>query len=146
MDGPLSSDVEKIAKQYEAGRFDGMIDYAWNVTHWLLPDGSTIVAHSEGTEDQRSYAPAINNAMPCPDAKLVMFGARYVFCNRKISKELKALALHQTKQRWGISEPVTIEPCSYNPLEGTLSKDFYVENADNWLATLVHRELQTIGA
>lgn len=63
IDGPTAAQVDAVVSCYAGGRFDGMIDYAYNVSHWLLPDGSAIVARSEGTESQRSYHAPIDNAL-----------------------------------------------------------------------------------
>src|SRR5437660_1744541 len=84
-DGPLSKEVERVAKQFESSHFDGMIDMKQNYTSWLLPDGSAIVATDHGTEYTRGVIPPTHNAKPHPDAKLVSFGADFVFCSRRIS-------------------------------------------------------------
>lgn len=78
-------DVIAAAERAGAG-FDGMIDLKYHVDHWLLPDGSTVAAHSEGTQGSTGTVPAIREWMPHPDAKLVSFGADYVFTNRRLSE------------------------------------------------------------
>ena len=80
-DGPTEKQVAQIAHQYEGGGFDGMIDLAYSYTHWLLPDGSCIVAHSNGTEGSMGSAPAVHNPRPA-GAREVHFLCDTVFCNR----------------------------------------------------------------
>src|SRR5690349_12647508 len=43
-EGPAREAVEKVVKVYEGGRFDGMIDLAYSVSHWLKDDGSVVLA------------------------------------------------------------------------------------------------------
>ena len=87
-DGPCGKAVEAIAGQFSGGHFDGMIDMATNHTSWLNPDGTACIATDEGTGGSRGSRPPTRNWMPDPDAKLVHFGANYVFCTRKLSPGL----------------------------------------------------------
>lgn len=79
-DGPSSAEVKKIACQYEGGSFDAMIDLATHNEHYLLPDGSVILHRGE---IGHSYG-EIRGADKCmvEGAKLVSFGANYIFCTR----------------------------------------------------------------
>lgn len=86
-DGPTVALVNTVAKQFEGGGFDGMIDLKFNYDHWLLPDGSTVIAHSPGTSGSMGMYDAIERAQPHDDAELVSFGADYVFTDRAISLE-----------------------------------------------------------
>ena len=43
-DGPTGEMVEAVAGAFQGGRFDGSIDLAFGVTHWLLADGSATIA------------------------------------------------------------------------------------------------------
>ncbi len=81
--------MEPIAKRYQGGGFDGMIDLKYSLNHYLRPDGETFVLHDPGTEgsggmhsaeDNRGLAPL----MP-PDVELVHFGADFIFCQRSVS-------------------------------------------------------------
>lgn len=89
-DGPTQPMVEAIAKNYQGGGFDGMIDMKWHRESWLLPDGTATHASTEGTEGSRGTVPAKRVWMPHPDAKLVSFGADFVFCNRTLSPAFEA--------------------------------------------------------
>jgi hypothetical protein len=84
MDGPTWAAVDLVVKQYESKRFDGMIDMGYSVDHWLLPDGSAIVARDPGTLGQRGTHTGANNPAPA-GAELVHFGSGYVSASRKIS-------------------------------------------------------------
>jgi hypothetical protein len=87
-DGPCNAAVEKIANQFQGANFDGMIDLKTYKDHWLLPDGSTVVASDQGTIGNGGSLPAERNWMPHPGAQLVHFGANYVFCTRSYSRAL----------------------------------------------------------
>lgn len=103
-DGPTTKQVDKILGRFEGKGFDGMIDMAYYVQHWMLPDGSIQLAKSPGTEDSRGVYPKIENAKPHPDAKLVHFGADYVTPNRRYTREtLTKVAAEAIKEleRWG---------------------------------------------
>ncbi|MBI2858070.1 MAG: hypothetical protein HYX90_03230, partial [Chloroflexi bacterium] len=81
--GPTSKEVKGILEQYESADFDGMIDLQTHKSHWLLPDGSTIVAHATGTEGSMGTIPAEDN--PPPDGAVpVQFGAHYVQGQRRL--------------------------------------------------------------
>lgn len=83
VDGPLTADVEAVAKQYQGGSFDGMIDLAYQWTSYLAPDGSAGIAKSPGTTG--SHYPIDNMGELPVGAELVRFGAQYVTCRREIS-------------------------------------------------------------
>lgn len=91
IDGPRTRDVEAVAKQYAGGRFDGMIDLAYGVSHFLTADGRVMLANNPGTAGSRGTDPGEDNrdlALVIPaDAELVHFHADYVFCERMVSDE-----------------------------------------------------------
>jgi len=86
--GPSLKEVEAIAKSYEGAGFDGMIDLKFYKTHYLLPNGTVLLAKSEGTVDSRGVYPSYDAEKP-EGAKPVSFGADYVFVNREISEEIQ---------------------------------------------------------
>ena len=81
-DGPAVKPVERVTGRYAGGRFDGSIDMAYGVKHWLLPDGSAAVAGDAGTLGQSGVHAPEREWMPHPEAKLVRFGADYVHTRR----------------------------------------------------------------
>lgn len=85
-DGPTTAMVDNIVQPYAAGRFDGMIDMAYSVSHWLLPDGSLRIASNPGTLGQKGCNPPEHNDRPHPDAIKVRFGANYIFTDRHYSE------------------------------------------------------------
>ena len=88
-DGPAERRVKAVAGQFAGGGFDGMIDLAYSVEHWLRPDGRVMLAHSPGTEGSRGSVPEIDNRDLAPvipdDAELVHFGANFIFVDRDIT-------------------------------------------------------------
>jgi hypothetical protein len=84
LDGPTQAMVAALVGQYQGKGFDGMIDMAYYVEHWLLPDGSVVAAKSSGTEGSRGMVEAFSTERP-EGAELVQFGTRHVFTSRKMS-------------------------------------------------------------
>lgn len=102
VDGPKPNKVERVAKQFAGGGFDGMIDLKYSWSSWLLPDGSAVVAKDHGTQGSGGMYPAEENAKPDPEAKLVHFGADFVFCNRSHSAAALAQVMAEVCQEWGL--------------------------------------------
>lgn len=86
-DGPTTARVQEVTSQFAGGGFDGSIDMKFNKDHWLLPDGSTVVAYSPGTSGSMGYYEPIKTAKPHDDAELVSFSSDYVFTDRVITLE-----------------------------------------------------------
>lgn len=97
-DGPTDSQVEAVAKHYQGGSFDSMTD-CMNYHESVLVDAS-------GTP------------------RLVSFGADFVFCDRQVSPENKALVLAATCQKWGINEAVTLNQYGAYPDSPLVANDF----------------------
>lgn len=94
-DGPADRMVQSVTGQFAGGGFDGSIDMAYSRTHWLMADGTTCVASDPGTSGSGgSHAPE-RNWMPSPDAKLVRFGADFVFTERQMSAALLRRAVER---------------------------------------------------
>lgn len=108
IDGPSTKAVDKVAKQYEGADFDGMIDLKTYVTHWLLPNGSIVIKHAEGTQDAHGYKPEIINEQP-DGAVEVHFGADYIFTNRLLTPEYAKPIIKKLCEERGISEPKYFE-------------------------------------
>lgn len=144
MDGPTSRAVDAVVKQYEGGRFDGNIDYAYNVSHWLLPDGSAIVARSEGTTGQRSYQEPIDNAAP-EGARKVSFGARFVFTSRKISPALRTEVMRKVCEDFGLS-PLAFSVVEQYDGSSYVQGPAEVPELGTDMATYTYRELANIEA
>lgn len=81
-DGPDTKAVEHIAKRYEGADFDGMIDMKSYASHWLMPDGSVVLAHADGTQGSMGVIPSYHADKPSPEAERVRFGADFIFCDR----------------------------------------------------------------
>jgi hypothetical protein len=83
-DGPTSYDVDRIVAPFKGADFDGMVDLKTHNTSWLTPDGTAAVAHSGGGG---STIPDRYGDAPNGTARLVSFGADFIFSERKISDE-----------------------------------------------------------
>ena len=81
-DGPNQADVTAVAQRFEGGGFDGMIDMAYHVKTWLLPDGTVEPAYSGGTGGSMGTVPGYDHPKPSAGAELVRFGADFIFVNR----------------------------------------------------------------
>lgn len=94
-DGPTTKEVDAVIGKFGGGGFDGMIDMKYSYDHWLMPDGSAQVAYSPGTEGSRGSVPGIITDPPSPNARLVHFGADYVFSHRSVSDEWREEVLEE---------------------------------------------------
>ena len=136
MDGPSSKEVEAVAGAYSSGGFDGMIDLKYCSDEWLMPDGSVSPAKSRGTEGSMGSVPAYNYPAPGPGAKLVHFGADYVFFNRSVSAFAYGEAAAKVCADYGIEMP-EIEVFK----DGTATVPYSIMVGRDYLAALVNREL-----
>lgn len=70
--GPTQSSVGDILDKYVDRGFDGMIDLAYHIDHWQLPDGSVVQkSNGRGTTGSMGMVGAWENDKPHPDAKRV---------------------------------------------------------------------------
>lgn len=102
-DGPRQKDVAPVVAAFEGGRFDGMIDMAYSVEHWLLPDGTTALAHSPGTANSAGSCPSFVSDPPHPNAELVHFGAKYVSAQREMSDATRAAIEAGLRERYNVA-------------------------------------------
>lgn len=80
--GLPQSEVKKVVDKFSGAWYDGMIDLKNYNYHWLMPDGSVLLAHSEGTESD------ITTEKP-KGAIAVQFGADYIICNRHLTEDIQ---------------------------------------------------------
>jgi len=62
-------EVNQLIHQYESNGFDGMTDTPYYIHHWLMPDGSAVIAHVDAYYGSKE----VFNPPPSPDAQLVRF-------------------------------------------------------------------------
>jgi len=139
-DGPTTAQVNPVAKAYQGGGFDGMIDLAYTCETWLEPDGSTAPAYSAGTEGSRGSDPGYAYAPPSPDARLVQFGAKYVFTDRDDSREALEAAIDATCSYWGIEDRPVIVEGKFGGIY--LDNDTLVPSANDYSTRLVYKWAQ----
>lgn len=101
IDGPTGKMVDEIVKPFAGGGFDGMIDMAYSVYAYLLPDGSACFAQTSGTEGSGGVQPADKVFMPVAGAERVHFGANYVFTRRDNSRGFLERALASYRAKYG---------------------------------------------
>lgn len=101
LDGPPAKVVDSVVHGFAGGRFDGMIDMAYSVESWLDPDGTAYVAGSPGTQGSRGMDPEYVGDPRSPDARLVHFGADYVFTNRRLTPEAEAVIDRKFRDKYG---------------------------------------------
>ncbi len=102
IDGPRQKAVEAVAGAFAGGRFDGMIDLAYSVEHWLLPDGTVTIAHNPGSGGSMGCDPGTpKQPKPHPEAVRVHLGAKYVFCDRDYSPEYRARVESAIAEHYG---------------------------------------------
>jgi hypothetical protein len=148
-DGPTGKEVDAVVKLFEGGRFDGMIDMAFYVSHWLLPDGTVEIAHSPGSTGSMGVMPPIENIKPHDDAELVHFGADYVFTNRRVTAPTYEAALRTVCKKWGVEPvPPVVTVGRYAsgkeyPTDPHIAREHDCQPGGGhlWLSDLVRREL-----
>lgn len=95
VDGPTEREVEAISNGFQGGRFDGMIDLAYNADSWWCETHGTGVAEIHGhsyTDEQvgTGFGNGPVDSRCCAKAELVTFGSRFVFARRDLSPEFQA--------------------------------------------------------
>lgn len=114
VDGPTDRDVQSITGRFVGGGFDGSIDLAYNLTHWLLPDGTTVVAHNPGTVGSRGMVAGERNHKPHDDAELVRFGADHIFTERAYTAGFLERRANKVCGRYGVPTPLIHPPTAYD--------------------------------
>jgi len=84
MDGPTDEMVSRITAGFEGKGFDGMIDMAYHMDSYLMPDGSAAFAATSGTTGSLGMVEKASAWKPHPDAIRVS-GHAYVFTSRSYS-------------------------------------------------------------
>lgn len=99
-DGPTIAAVDAVTDPFEGGRFDGMIDLAYPVSSWLLPDGSAVLGRSCGSGGGAGSDEPYSYPAPCEGARMVNFGARYIFTNRSYSEDFARQIRDELATKW----------------------------------------------
>ena len=139
-DGPTVDRVDAIVKPFESKSFDGMIDMAISKRHWLLPDGSVVLAETPGTEGSKGVIPAHKRGLPHDDAQLVHFGADYVFTERRYSRAFMETAARKVAAEYGAPVP-EIEEWSNGAYIRSDNKP-WINNGHQDAAWYIMREIQ----
>ena len=96
-DGPAAPLVNKVVEPYAGASFDAMQD---------LKESRYAVLYANGTLGS-------NKPNPCglplpPGARLVRFGADFVFTHRRLSIELASRAVASAKRRWAKADDLAV--------------------------------------
>lgn len=134
IDGQPEKQVEAVVQKYEASGFDGMIDYQYSKSHWLLPDDSITLAYREGTLECRGTVSGIKIPRPHEEAQEIRLGANYIFCRRELSLQSKRTVIALIEKKWGLPQPLALNE------KGYLVQDWMHEGAHCWVSQLIHRE------
>ena len=138
-DGPTSDDVQRVAGIFAGADFDGMVDLKVYAEHWMHPDGRVTIASRPGTNG--SFTEIIGDPLG-PSARLVHFGADFVFCTRDVSPEWHEEILREFESV--IGRPIPREnlwsveiPLAIDRIDGSVLH--MVEHETESVSTLVHR-------
>src|SRR5690606_19556698 len=93
---PTQTEVNEIAKAYQAKRFDGSIDLSIYGQHWLQPDGTVSIAHFQGTTGSTGIFEEERNDQP-EGAELVRLGSDYVFVRPEEPRHARPAAARATR-------------------------------------------------
>ena len=124
-DGPAESEVAPQVRQFEGADFDGMVDLKTHNSHYLLEDGTALLAHAEGSSGS---LPEVDNRLPVSGLREVRFGADYIFCNRHRSnfEELHGQVVAMIRQRCH---------CEGEPPNDRFGNDWVVQLANSVVQT-----------
>jgi hypothetical protein len=136
-DGPTGKEVDAVIKMYEGGGFDGMQDLAYSYSHWLMPDGSTVLASST-----HNFDGGVINEKPHPDAVPIQFGADYVFGHRKFSPALMVTAATELFAAAGLDlDPMAAVKVHADGTGYWAPELNGVRLWDDWVTTQLHRAM-----
>ena len=93
-DGPAVPLVDKVVRPYAGATFDGMQD---------LKEYHSAVLHADGTASEPDGAPLPHGA------RIVHFGADFVFTQRRLSPELAARAVASAKRKFAGTDDLRVE-------------------------------------
>lgn len=111
-DGPAFEHVRAICDGYRGYRFDGQIDMGCYVEHWMMPDFSTAIAHTDGTTGSLGGIEPVREWMPDPEAVRVQFSVRFINCDRDYSEKAFNAAFDHARS---LGHDVTAENYKYLP-------------------------------
>lgn len=138
-DGPTTKKVDEVVQVFGGANFDGMIDLKTYVKTWLLPDGSAAYGKSHGTTGSGGVDSAYNYPAPVEGAKLVHFGADYIFTSRSYSEASMIRAVLAVHDKFGLPL-LNVKMTEWGPqLDGELHARQNNSRYDN--RDLVHQEL-----
>lgn len=135
-DGPTEDLVRSVTGAYAGGRFDGMIDLAYSVYSWLMPDGTATLAKSNGTVSSGGTDDSEQYLQPSFKSELVRFGADYVFTERSYSPEFYRRAADKVAARLGVT--IEVEVSAFG--RPRVANDRLLSHGD-WITTFMYREL-----
>ncbi len=95
-DGPTTRDVESITQAYAGGGFDGSIDLAYHYDHYLLLDGTVMVASSPGTVGSMGYVLRIDEQPMPAGAERVSFHASHIFASQQTAPTSSGAGLRRS--------------------------------------------------
>lgn len=90
-DGPSSRDVDDVIGVFAGKDFDGMIDLGIYVDAIVDARGRVVGHKSPGTVGSHGTIPPTDDPVP-PGARIVHFGASYVFAQRDVSPAVRTAA------------------------------------------------------
>lgn len=141
LDGPTSDEVDAVTDQFRGSRFDGMIDYGYTVTHWLMPDGKATVAEDPGSMTTGGSNPASSTPRPNPAAELVTFGNLHVSLSRETSPDFRKRVFDGFVDKFGYKD------LNWEPLySGRITPDKWLDGHQAWARDVYGRELHATNA
>lgn len=141
-DGPTAKMVGAVVNKFQGGRFDGSIDMAYSVDHYITKDGEIGLLHNPGTVGSAGSDPGFTTQLP-EGAEKVHFCVSHIFTNREVSPAMYGRALSKIVSRYALGddncEDVTVETTKWGSAQ--LSRDPYLPGWNANLSDLIHRDL-----
>lgn len=102
MNGPTEKAVQEVVGQFRGAGFDSQTDYKYDLAHWLMPDGSAVLAYAPSLP---SGGGGVDVPRPHPDARRVYFGADFIQPDRAFSRGLVEKAAQEYHEETGLPIP-----------------------------------------
>jgi len=113
IDGPLTAEVERVAKQFEGATFDGMTDLKSYVSEKVVDDNGTV--------------------------REIHYGADFVFCTRRCSERLYRRAIGYLNAKYGYSIPENALVVSEHDCWISREHDRHISDRNDYLSHIVNR-------
>lgn len=121
-DGPSKKSVESVVSHLSGAGFDGSIDMQYSNYHYVLPDGSIHYLGTQGSAGSMGYIESSEGRLP-EGAQRARLLADYVFCDRKVTPELRELMRAKVREYIDLGPHRGVDEYVWREIEQKYSAD-----------------------